>query len=331
MVEQDNLLSAEELQALSAGLEDGSLEVGSGLNTSLRVVKHDLASEDTSLGINVSSIDMINERFIRQLRVGLVEVLRTTPKVQVAEIKTMRFHEYVSPLKSPLSVNTIRINPLRGFSLVVIDTSVIFACLDNFFGGFGRGIGELPPGRLFTPTETSIIQILVDLIFGALKDAWAPILNIDCERISAEVTPQFVQIAEEGDLVVMSRFKMELDDVTTGHVDIVYPYSALKPIRDLLRIRVQTGDDSDEGDQAWRSSLTSAAGDAKLAVEVQLAEIISTVGKIREFKEGDLIYFHKPDFATIKIAGSPVFAAEVGANGPQTAVRINHSIAPSTK
>ena len=134
MVEQDNLLSAEELQALSAGLEDGSLEVGSGLNTSLRVMKHDLTSEDTSLGVNVSSIDMINERFIRQLRVGLVEVLRTTPKVQVAEIKTMRFHEYVSPLKSPLSVNTIRINPLRGFSLVVIDTAVIFSCLDNFFG-----------------------------------------------------------------------------------------------------------------------------------------------------------------------------------------------------
>jgi len=131
--------------------------------------------------------------------------------------------------------------------------------------------------------------------------------------------------------VVMSRFKMELDDETEGHLDIVYPYSTLKPIRDLLRSRVQTGDDSDEGDQEWRSSLTSAAGDAKLAVEVQLAEFISTVGKIREFKEGDLIYFNKPDFATIKIAGSPVFAAEVGANGPQTAVRINNSIAPSKK
>jgi flagellar motor switch protein FliM len=331
MVEQDNLLSEEELQALSAGLEDGSLEVGSRLNTSLRVVKHDLASEDTSLGINVSSIDMINERFIRQLRVGLVEVLRTTPKVQVAEIRTMRFHEYVSPLKSPLSVNTIRINPLRGFSLIVIDTAVIFACLDNFFGGFGRGVGELQPGRPFTPTETSIIQILVDLVFGALKDAWMPILSIDCERVSAEVTPQFVQIAEEADLVVMSRFNMELDDGTLGHLDIVYPYSTLKPIRDLLRSRVQTGDDSDEGDQAWRSSLTSAAGDAKLALVVQLAEIISTVGKIREYKEGDLIYFNKPDFATIKIAGSSVFAVEVGADGPQTAVRINNSIAPSNK
>jgi flagellar motor switch protein FliM len=331
MLEKDNLLSPEELQALSAGLEDGSFEVGSGLNTSLRVVKHDLASEDTSLGINVSSVDMINERFIRQLRVGLVEVLRTTPRVQVAEIKTLRFHEYVGPLKSPLSVNTVRLNPLRGFSLVVIDTSVIFACLDNFFGGFGRGVGELTPGRLFTPTETSIIQILVDLIFGALKDAWAPILTIDCERVSAEVTPQFVQIAEEADLVVMSRFKMDLDDETTGHIDIVYPYSALKPIRDLLRSRVQTGDDNEEGDIEWRTSLTSAAGDAKLAVEVQLAEILSTVGKIREYKEGDLIYFNKPEFATIKIAGSPVFAAEVGASGPQAAVRIKNSIAPSDK
>ena len=37
--------------------------------------------------------------------------------------------------------------------MLLIDPSVIFSCLDNFFGGFGKGVGELPPGQLFTPTK----------------------------------------------------------------------------------------------------------------------------------------------------------------------------------
>ena len=81
MATRQNLLSPEELSALSEGLKDGSLESDTGFNTGVRVRKHDLASENSSLGVNVSSIDMINERFIRMFRLGLLEVLRTSPRM----------------------------------------------------------------------------------------------------------------------------------------------------------------------------------------------------------------------------------------------------------
>ena len=70
---KSNLLSEEELAALSEGVRDGSIETDTGYNESVRVRKHDLASEDSSLGVNVSSVDMINERFIRLFRLGLLE------------------------------------------------------------------------------------------------------------------------------------------------------------------------------------------------------------------------------------------------------------------
>ena len=73
MATRQNLLSDEELAALSEGLKDGSIETDTGFNTKVRVRKHDLASENSSLGVNVSSIDMINERFIRMFRLGLLE------------------------------------------------------------------------------------------------------------------------------------------------------------------------------------------------------------------------------------------------------------------
>jgi flagellar motor switch protein FliM len=149
MATRQNLLSPEELTALAEGLKDGSLESDTGFNTKVRVRKHDLASENSSLGVNVSAIDMINERFIRMFRLGLLEVLRTTPRVNPTRVQILKFGDYIKTLKAPLSVNTIRISPLRGNSVIIIDPNVVFSSLDSFFGGFGKGVSDLPPGRQF--------------------------------------------------------------------------------------------------------------------------------------------------------------------------------------
>ena len=328
MADLDNLLSPEELDALTAGLEDGTIEADTGLNSAATVMRHDLTNEDSSLGVNVGAVDMINERFVRQFRLGLLEVLRTTPKVSMAEVQIMKFGEYLKDLSPPLSVNTIRLNPLRGYSMAVIEPSIVFAALDNFFGGFGRGFDKLPPGRLFTPTESSIIKIMLDVLFGSLKEAWAPILAINCEHISSEINPQFAQIADENDLVVVSRFVADLGRDVSGNIDLVYPYNALKPIRDLLRSRVQTGDGDDVSDQEWSAELQSAAVDAELEVSVELAQIETTLSKFEALTEGDIIYFNKGEHARMYVNSVPVFDADVGANGSQMAVRIIKPLAP---
>ena len=96
---KSNLLSEEELSALSSGVQDGSIETDTGFNTRVRVRKHDLASEDSSLGVNVSSVDMINERFIRLFRLGLLEVLRTSPRVNPTRVQILKFGDYLKGLK----------------------------------------------------------------------------------------------------------------------------------------------------------------------------------------------------------------------------------------
>jgi len=328
MADMNNLLSPEELDALTAGLQDGSIEADTGLNSEVTAMRHDLTNEDSSLGVNIGAVDMINERFIRQFRLGLLEVLRTTPKVSMADVKIMKFGEYLRDLSAPLSVNTIRLNPLRGYSMAVIEPSIVFAALDNFFGGFGRGFDKLPAGRLFTPTETSIIKIMLDVLFGSLKEAWAPILEINCEHVNSEINPQFAQIADENDLVVVSRFVADLGRDVSGNIDLVYPYNALKPIRDLLRSRVQTGDGDDVSDKEWSAELQSAAVDAELEVTVELGEIETTLSKFEAMSEGDIVYFSKGEHARVYVNSIPVFDADVGANGSQMAARIIKPLAP---
>jgi flagellar motor switch protein FliM len=320
-----NLLSDEELAALSEGVRDGSIETDTGFNTKVRVRKHDLASEDSSLGVNVSSIDMINERFIRMFRMGLLEVLRTSPRVNPTRVRIMKYSEYLQDLKPPLAVNMIRMGPLRGNSVIIIDPNVVFSSLDSFFGGFGKGVADLPPGRLFTPTESRIIKIILEVFFRSLKEAWAPLMPIECEHISSEINPHFAQIADENDLVVLSRF--EADATASGgrgFIDLVYPYSTLKPVRELLSSRVSSGEGNEESDRKWRADLAAAVGDAKLELQVTMGEVKTTLHHLNNLQEGDLLFFKKDDTALMTANVVPAFHVNVGTRGSQVAVQIDH-------
>lgn len=324
-----NLLSPEELSALAEGVNDGSIPVDTGYNTAARVRKHDLASEDSSLGVNVASVDMINERFVRLFRLGLLEMLRSSPRVSPTRVRIMRFGEYLEDLKAPLSVNVVRMNPLRGYSMVVIDPVVVFSSLDSFFGGFGRGVGQLPPGRLFTPTESRIIKIILQVFFRSLKEAWSPVTTVDFEHVSSEINPQFAQIADENDLVVMCRFEAEATSHGSGFIDMVIPYVALKPVRDLLRSRVQTGDGNEESDKIWRNQLADAVKDAELEMSILLGKLQISLSQMQQMQPGDVLYFKKADHARAMIRDLPVYDVEVGTMGGQTAVKIVEAISPA--
>jgi flagellar motor switch protein FliM len=323
-----SLLTPDELSALAEGVMDGSIPVDTGFNTTARVKKHDLASEDSSLGVNITSIDMINERFIRTFRLGLVEMLRTSPKVNPNQVEIVRFGDYLKSLKAPLSVNVVRMNPLRGNSIVVIDPTVVFSSLDSFFGGFGKGVGNLPPGRLFTPTESRIITMILEVFFKSLTEAWSAVLPVEFELVSSEINPQFAQIADENDLVILTRFEAEGNMNSQGFIDLVYPYASLKPIRELLRSRVQSGDGNDESDKQWREELEEAVDSASLEARVLLGSVESSFGEIETMKEGDVLFFKKPELARLLVNGLPAFDVQVGTIGAQTAVQVERACIP---
>ena len=329
MADSQPLLYTEELAALSATLSDDNLDSKSGYNLDVQVRKHDLAAEDSTLGVNVASLDMINERFIRLFRLGMLEVLRTSPRMNPTRTQIVRFGDYLKDLKAPLSVNIVRMSPLRGYAMVVIEPTVVFSSLDSFFGGFGRGVGQLPPGRLFTPTETRIIKIILQVFFRSLKEAWSPVTPVDFEHISSEINPQFAQIVDENDLVILCRFESEATSQGSGFLDMVIPYVALKPVRDLLRSRVQTGDGNEDSDKIWRAQLSHAVHDAELEMQVLLGKLNLSLQELKNMQIGDVLPFKKGDFARVMVQDMPIYDVEIGSMGGQVAIKIVNAVSPN--
>ena len=325
--ENDKLLTDEELNAIEEMVASGDFG-GDGYNVGVAASTYDLTLQDTSVGVNVTAIEQINDRFHRFMRAGLLDELRYNARLQPGRIEIIRYGDYVQSTSPPLSENVTKIDPLRGECLAVIHSQVVFSCLDNWFGGSPQSLTSVAPGRIFTPTESAVIEKIRGVIFQSLSEAWAPFLQVDCSLATSEISAVFANIAADDDMIILNRFETMGDGEDLGYVDIVYPYASLKLVRDVLRSRIQTSGSDDEADMQWGDDLVESLDEVPIDVVVTAAELEISVEQLSSLKAGDWLPIRPPEHAEVSVNGFPVFTAEVGSKGNQVAIQIVESVMP---
>jgi len=152
MATQD-VLSQDEIDALLHGVDGGDVETEAEEPINDGVARSfDFNSQDRIVRGRLPTLEMINERFARNIRVSLFNMLRRQAEIAVGGVQMLKFAEYIHSLYVPTSLNMVKISPLRGTALFVIDPKLVFILVDNFFGGEGRFYNKIE-GREFTPTE----------------------------------------------------------------------------------------------------------------------------------------------------------------------------------
>jgi len=200
MADKENVLSPEELDALAAGVKDGSIESNTGLNTQLKPVKHDLVNEESAGGMNTSAINPINERFLILLKQRLSGIIKTPVNGAAEEVSIQTYGEFIGRLKAPQAINVIRARPLHGEALVIIDPNLIAECFNSFFGSSTASEASGSGDKEFTRTELSINKILMAEIYNSLQEAWAPIQPLTCTGVDFTSDPKKVKTMKFGRL-----------------------------------------------------------------------------------------------------------------------------------
>ena len=323
----DKLLTDEELSAIEDMVASGDLG-GEGFNVGIATGAHDLTMQDTSVGVNVTAIEQINDRFHRFMRAGLLDALRYNARLQPGQIEIIRYGDYVQSTQPPLSVNVTKIDPLRGECLTVIHSKVVFSCLDNWFGGSPQSLTSVSPGRIFTPTESAVIEKIRGVMFQSLVEAWAPFIKIECSLSTTEISTVFANVAADDDMIIKCRFDTAGDGEDLGFVDVIYPYASLKLVRDVLRSRIQTSGGDDDANNSWTENLLESLDEVPIEVVVTGIDMPISVEQLSNLKAGDWLPIRPPEHAEVSVNGFPVFTAEVGSRGNQVAIQIVESIMP---
>ncbi len=310
-------LSQDEIDTLLSGVDSGDVDTSSDDLDTGEAESYDLGSQDRIIRGRMPTLDMINERFIRSVRISMFNMLRRTTEISTTGVKMVKFSEYVRGLFMPTSLNLIHINPLRGTGLCVIDPNLVFATVDNFFGGDGRYHTRIE-GREFTPTENRVVQILLDLLFEDLAKAWKPVLELEFQFQSSEINPQFANIVSPTEVVVVSTFKMELEG-GGGEFHIVMPYSMLEPIRELLDTGMQS--DQVNVDHRWINTLKEEMKLAYVEIESSMGHTKLTLGEVLNLNDGDVIPIEVPDVVTVRANNVPIFRGVLGNSNGKNAIQ----------
>ncbi|WP_166260866.1 flagellar motor switch protein FliM [Marinobacter salicampi] len=311
-----DLLSQDEIDALLHGVDDGDIDTFDDSDEG-GVRDYDLASQDRIVRGRMPTLEMINERFARYTRISLFNLLRRNADVSTGGVQIMKFGEYIHTLYVPTSLNLVKVRPLRGTGLFILDAKLVFKLVDNFFGGEGRHAKI--EGREFTPTETRIVQMVLDQVFHDMKEAWHAVLKVDFEYLSSEVNPAMANIVSPSEVVVISTFHIELDG-GGGELHMALPYSMIEPIRDVLDAGVQS--DIDDVDERWVNALQEDIKEVFVPINTTVARRRVSLREVARFKAGDIIPVELPEFLTVTANGIPVYNASMGTRDGKLALKI---------
>lgn len=320
------ILSQDEVDALLQGItgESQKLEQEEQQEGGVRV--YDIASQERIVRGRMPTMEIIGERFARNIRIGLFNFIRKSPEVSINGIKVQKYSAFLREIVVPTNFNIVSVRPLRGSGLIVCDPSIVFAVIDSLFGGVGKFHTRIE-GRDFSATEQRVIERLVDCIITEYRNAWKGIYPLELDYQRSEMQPQFANIATPSEIVVSSSFTLEIGE-TSGTIHFCIPYSTLEPIRDVLYSSIQG--DSAEPDRRWVNLLKEQIKSAEVDLIAELGTAHATVEQLLSFKPGDFVELDLLPMIQAKVDGVPVFDCHYGTSDGHYAIKIDKLLSSSS-
>jgi len=319
------ILSQNEVDALLQGItgENQSLEQEQAAADGPQI--YDLANQERIVRGRMPTMEVVNERFARNVRVGLFNLIRKSPEVSIGGIKVQKYSAFLREIVVPTNFNVVSVKPLRGSALIVCDPNLVFAVIDALFGGTGKYHTRIE-GREFSPTELRVILRLVQTIMTEYAKAWNGIYTLELEYQRSEMQPQFANVASPSEMVVTTSFMLEIGDAS-GTVSLCFPYSTLEPIRDILYSTSQG--DAGEPDRRWVQVLKNEIQSAEVELVATLATAPATVEQLLSFKPGDFVELDLESLIQAKVDGVPVFDCHYGTSNKHYAIKIDQLLTGS--
>ncbi len=320
----NQILSQDEVDALLQGVTGGEIDAPGGDEDELAgeggIVPYDLTSQERIIRGRMPTLEIIHQRFSRTFRSAISAMLRRVVDVALVSTDMIKFGEFLKTLPVPTSLHIYKMEPLRGFALVVLETKLVFALVDVLFGGSARTHVKVE-GRDFTPIETYIIKRIVLKLLEDLHVAWRPVHELNIEYSRSEVNPQFAGIVPPSDLVVVVTFEMEIED-QQGNLSFCIPYSMIEPIRAKLHAGFQS--DRLEIDHAWLNRLQERIMGAEVDLVSFLGQAMIGAGDLMKLKVGDIIPLETEETGEldIMVEGVCKFKGRPGAVKGKTALEV---------
>src|SRR5208283_1757536 len=113
----DQFLSQDEVDALLEGVTGESQKLEKEAPTE-GIRNYDISSQERIVRGRMPTLEIINERFARNLRTGFFNFMRRSPEISVGPVRAIKYSMFLRDIVVPTNINVISLTPLRGQGLV---------------------------------------------------------------------------------------------------------------------------------------------------------------------------------------------------------------------
>jgi len=316
-----NILSQDEVDSLLDGITEGKVETETGTSEEAKSVEvYDFSKPAGPVHLRLPALGIINERLSGLLRTDLQAASRSVIDVNISSTETVRFSDFCLSLPMPSSLNIFGIKPLRGYSMIVLEGSLVFSFVDSLFGGKGVSHVKLE-GRRFTTIETRIVEKVVNIILSDFQKAWSDVHPIEAVFVRSEMDPQFVGIGAPDDQVIVNKYEVQLEN-GNGIITICIPYSSIKPITEKLKTKFRR--EKMEIDSTWKKYFRQKILETTVELSCNMGKATINGGELLNMKVDDVILLDPKmgNIVTVNVEYLPKFRGYPGACNKKKAVKI---------
>lgn len=280
----------------------------------------DPASQARIVRERLHTLEVINERFARQFRMNLFNLLRRNADITVESVRYQRFSDFAEATPSPSNINMISMKPLRGSALIVFPHALVSLIVENLFGGDGRFMTR-NEAREFTGTEQRIITRVLNLAMDAYQESWRAVHPLDISFIRSEMQSKFATITSSpSEIVVTTTFHLEVGQLESNF-SICMPYAMVEPLREkLTNLRADLG--GNRNDQVWRERISHEVQQSHVELIADFVELPLRLPQVMSLKPGDVLPIDLPETVLVTVNGLPMLECEFGSTDENRALKV---------
>lgn len=317
----NKILSQDEVDALLKGVKSGEIDTETAKNKIVAGVRpYDFTNQERIVRGRMPGLENVNEKFARLLRNSISNLIMKFVNTSVQNTEVTKFSDFMKIIPFPSSITIFKMEPLKGYALLVIEAPLVFAFVEFFFGSSTTQHIK-SEGRAFTSIEQRVIKKITDTLLNDMSSAWNAIEAIKPETVSFEMNPQFVTIVTPSEIVVKIEFSIEIETYT-GKFFFCIPYSVLEPIKEKLYSGIQ-GEKLD-ADKRWIKKIKEILIDSSIEVSAEIGRTELSFEDLINLEIGSVINLSKSvsDELVVKIEDIPKFMGTPGYSRGSQAIRI---------
>jgi flagellar motor switch protein FliM len=266
-------------------------------------------------------LEIVFDRLVRLMTTSLRNFTSDNVEVSLDNITSIRFGDYLNSISLPAILAVVHADELGNYGLFTVDSNLIYSIVDVLLGG-RRGTAAMRiEGRPYTTIERTLVQRMVEVILGDLRQAFEPVTPVTFTLDRLETNPRFAAISRPANAAILVKLRVDMED-RGGRIELMLPYATLEPIRKLL-LQQFMGEKFGR-DSIWESHLATELWSTRIEIDAILDEQRLPLSRIMNLEVGQTIMLGATPDSPIELrCGSvPLLKGRMGRIGNSVAVRV---------